>query len=186
MPATESETLIRMAENPSSLPSDDFLKLLERFRADLINQAFVILGNQEDAEDVAQETLSKAYLRLHQLRDLSKLDSWLRAINRHFALRLLKRRSFRSEERLGTAQADALEARKETAFSTTAVNNLDYILRVVDNLPQQYREVLVLRFWEKLTNEQIAQRLGVPLGTVCSRMARASQMLVQKVKGTIR
>jgi len=185
MPATEVriETLSEIRDMADGAPADQFWRLLERFRADLVNQAFVILGNQEDAEDVAQETLSAAYLRLHQLRDYSKLDAWLRSINRHHAFRLQRRSK---EERLGTAQADALEAPKHTTLSTTAVNTLDCILRVVDSLPQPHREVLVLRYWEKLSNDEIAERLGIPSGTVCSRMARANQILVQKVKAMLR
>ncbi|MFH0940160.1 MAG: RNA polymerase sigma factor [Planctomycetota bacterium] len=179
-----AETRCEMSDVPNSSSSEHFWKLLERFRADLVNQAFVILGNQEDAEDVAQETLSKACLQQQQLRDISKLNAWLRSINRHGAFKLQRREA--REERLSTAQANALEAPKKTTLSTTAVNTLDYILRVVDELPQLHREVLVLRYWEKLSNEEIAARLEIPLGTVCSRMARANKVLIQKVKAMLR
>lgn len=176
-----SELSIETSSMADGKPSDQFLKLLERFRADLINQAFVILGNQEDAEDVAQETLSHAYLKSEQLRDASRMGAWLRSINRRRAIKLHQRRHSK-EERLGTAQSEALEAPRKTTLNTTAVVALDSLLRAVDALPEQYREVMVLRYWEKLSNDQIAERLGIPAGTVCSRMARANQILVQKVK----
>ena len=186
MPAAEvmADALIKMSEEQADIPLDQFWTLLERFRADLVNQAFVMLGNQEDAEDVVQETLSQAFVNLHQLRELSKLGAWLRSINRHGALRLLRQRSH--EQRLATAQAEALVAPQPTTLSTTAVKAKDNILHAVDSLPEQYREVLVLRYWEKLSNAQIAKRLGIPMGTIGSRMARANDLLAKKMKAILR
>jgi RNA polymerase sigma-70 factor, ECF subfamily len=105
----------------------------------------------------------------------------LRGINRHVALRL-RQRTRAKEKRLETAQVNALQAPKTTTLSTSAIKALDRVLRAVDSLPTQYREVLVLRYWEKLSNEEIANRLGIPLGTVGSRMARANSILAEKLK----
>ncbi|HYF51739.1 MAG TPA: RNA polymerase sigma factor [Planctomycetota bacterium] len=182
MPTTAMmvEQLIKMREDPNGVPLDQFWKLAERFRADLVNQAFVILGSQEDAEDVAQETLSHAFLNLSKLRDPSKIGAWLRGINRNLSLNLRRRYARAKEERLSTGQCDALEAPKTPTTGPIATGEM--IMRAVDALPEQFREVLVLRYWEKLSDEQIAERLEVPIGTVWSRMSRADLILAEKLQ----
>lgn len=190
MPTTEVmiETLIKWREDPTGAPALHFWKLVERFRADLVNQAFVILGNQDDAEDVAQETLSVAFLNLDQLRDASKLGSWLRGINRNRAHDLQRRQCRAKEERLATGQMNALESPKPpgaTTSSNSPVRPAEIVLRAIDSLPEVAREVLVLRYWEKLSYEEIASRLGVPIGTVCSRILRADRLLAQKMKSKL-
>src|SRR6185503_370967 len=72
---------MRAAPNAQAF-QDHFWQLMERFRADLVHQALAMLGNQADAEDVAQETLCRAYLEIHKLQDPAKLGVWLRSINR--------------------------------------------------------------------------------------------------------
>ena len=68
MPTTDLmiEALIRHREDPENVPLDQFWLLVERFRADLVNQGFAILGNLQDAEDVAQESLCRSYRDLHR------------------------------------------------------------------------------------------------------------------------
>ena len=189
MPTTELmiETLVKMRQDPGAAPlNQQFWKLLERFRADLVQQALILLNSQEDAEDIAQETLSYAFLNLHQLRDAAKVGHWLRGINRNMALNLRRKRSRAHEERLGTAEMDALQAPGgPTTGPASPVQSSAAIMRAVDSLPEQFREVLVLRYWEKLSNDEIATRLGIPNGTVCSRMARADRMLTKKLKSFI-
>ena len=76
MPTTELavEALIGLRLQSGKISADQFWILIERFRADLVNQALMVLSNQQDAEDVAQETLCKAFLDLPKLRDVSKLS----------------------------------------------------------------------------------------------------------------
>ncbi|HYF49558.1 MAG TPA: RNA polymerase sigma factor [Planctomycetota bacterium] len=186
MPTTAMmvDELIRMREQPGGAPLDQFWRLAERFRADLVNQAFVILGTQDDAEDVAQETLSHAFLHLAQLRDPEKIGAWLRGINRNMAFNLRRRRARDREERLSTAQMSALEAPERK--STGPYGGVDAVMRAVDKLPAIYREVLVLRYWEKLSAEAIAERLNLPIATIWTRMSRADLALAEKLQTMLR
>lgn len=182
------ETLIKMRQEPGGIPLDQFWYLLERFRADLVNQALAITGQQADAEDVAQETLCKAFLDLSELRDPAKLGHWLRHINRIQALNLRRQRVRSKEERLATGQLNALEAGEGEALPRTAPEQElnEHVVRAVDSLPEGFREVVVLRYWEKLSNEEIATRLGLPEGTVRSRMARADRLLAERLRTFIK
>jgi len=181
-----------LRHEPGGVPKDHFWQLVERFRADLVNQALSILGQQADAEDVAQDSLARAFLDLHKLDDPRKLGAWLRAINRCNALDLLRRRKAQREERLATGEVaaltkDRLPGRGATpAEGSPVASESERVVRAVDGLPEAYREVVVLRYWEKLTLAQVAERLGVPPGTVRSRIARADSMLLSRLKAQAR
>lgn len=188
MPTTAMmiEALVEMRNDPGGVSPDYFWQLVERFRADLVNQAFTIMGNQEDAEDVAQATLAKAFRLLHTLNDPEKLGRWLRAINRRTALNLL-----RSRRRSRVQSTDQMDANVAAPDTTPTGSNLEMVAknavveqvaRAVDALPESYREVIVLRYWEHLRNEEIALRLGIPSGTVKSRLARGDRMLLDRLR----
>ena len=188
MPTTAMmiEALVAMRHDPGGMPADHFWQLVERFRADLVNQAFSILGNQEDAEDAAQASLAKAFRLLHTLKDPQKLGAWLRTINHRTALNTLRsrRRSFVET----TADLDpkaAAPATTPTGRDFAAVRRtttIEQVAKAVDALPESFREVVVLRYWEHLKTEQIAERLAIPAGTVKSRLVRADRMLLEKLR----
>jgi RNA polymerase sigma-70 factor, ECF subfamily len=182
MPTTAMmiEALVGMRNEPGGIGPDYFWQLVDRFRADLVNQALIILDSQQDAEDVAQETLCKAFLQLHQLKDASKLGAWLRTINKYNALSLRRRRVREKEERLSTGQLSSIEAKKKS--ETREQNAREAILKAVDSLQAPYRDVVVLRYLEKLSTEEIAIRMGVPSGTVRGQLTRADEMLGRKLK----
>ncbi|MCZ7646346.1 MAG: sigma-70 family RNA polymerase sigma factor [Planctomycetota bacterium] len=185
MPTTAMmiEALVAMRHDPGGVPHDHFWQLVERFRADLVNQAVGILGNRPDAEDVAQDSLCIAFRNLGQLQDPLKLGGWLRSINRNNALLMLRRRRV---ERLQTrGQLDAQLPAPATTPTGTKLEaagrrqTMDKVARAVDSLPEPFREIVVLRYWERLKNPEIAARLGIPEGTVKSRLARADRILVK-------
>jgi len=182
------EALMNMRQGPEGLPADKFWLLVERFRADLVHQALVMLGNQADAEDVAQETLSQAFLNLNRLRDAQKLGTWLRSINFRVALRVRQARSSRREERFSTGAQDQIADTRPPETPPpprTPLSPEEHIYAAVDELAQPYREVVVLRYLEKLSTPEIALRLGIPEGTVRSRLTRADRLLAEKLKSLL-
>lgn len=188
MPTTAMmiEALVNMRHDAGGVPADHFWQLVERFRADLVNQAFGILGNQEDAEDAAQISLARAFLMLPTLKDPQKLGSWLRTINHRIALNQL--RSQRRSKVQSSMKIDPqviAPATTPTGSDMEAVGRsmvIEQVARAVDSLQEVYREVVVLRYWEHLDTEQIANRLGIATGTVKSRLARADTILLEKLR----
>jgi RNA polymerase sigma-70 factor (ECF subfamily) len=156
-----------------------FWQLVERFRADLVHQAYVIVGNQHDAEDTAQETLSQAFLRLDELRDPSKLGAWLRGINRYNALSLRRKSKHDSKREIHIPTGELVSLEDKDADEPVSD---DALIRAVDELPDPYRDVVILRYVEKLSTDEIAVRLGVPSGTVRGQLTRADGMLAKKLK----
>lgn len=183
MPTTAMmiEALVAMRHDPGGVPASHFWQLVERFRADLVNQAVSILGNRPDAEDVAQDSLCRAFRCLAELKDPNKLGSWLRTINRNNALQALRRRRREQSRAGGSIDEDASAPLTTPTGTHVAVaqrkRSIEFVARAVDSLPEAFREVIVLRYWEKLRYEEIAMRLGVAEGTIKSRMARADRLL---------
>ncbi|MCZ7643843.1 MAG: RNA polymerase sigma factor [Planctomycetota bacterium] len=173
------QALEEMRANPRESRALHFWELVERFRADLVNQAVTYLGNTVDAEDVAQESLCVAFRRLHELREPSKLGNWLRAINRLNCLEARRKKIQAREVRPATAEYEALA--DPAGEADPAAARLEQVAKAIDGLQDLYREVLVLRYWEHLSYAEIAQHLGVPLGTVKTRLARADEMLMRKL-----
>ena len=164
-------------KNPDQ-DGERFWMLVERFRADLVNQAFALLGSQPDAEDVAQETLVLAYLNLEKLRDPKRLGNWMRKINHNAALehRLQRKRQLMVAEEAARGQDGTLSSH------TKALTHQELVAQAIDSLPEDMRAVLVLRYWENLDYQGVAHRLGIPLGTVKSRLARADRLLEKKLR----
>jgi RNA polymerase sigma-70 factor (ECF subfamily) len=180
MPTTDMmiEAFIQHRNDPLAAPLHHFWQLVDRFRADLINQGYAILGNLQDAEDVAQETLCRAYRELHQLHDPLKLGAWIRSINRCNALDLRRRR-----KREFSAKHEIQEQGSDPATGGfTQVDMRELIARAVDSLPEDLRTVIVFRYWEHLPYQEIARRLGMPLGTVKSQLARADKLLEKRLQ----
>jgi len=180
MPTTDMmiEAFIQHQKDPIAAPLQYFWQLVDRFRADLINQGFAILGNLQDAEDVAQETLCRAYREMHQLQDPTKLGAWIRSINRCNALDLRRRR-----KRESNAKHEFQEQGTEpVSGGYSQVDVKELIARAVASLPDDLRMVVVFRYWEHLPYQEIALRLGLPLGTVKSQLARADRLLEKRLQ----
>src|SRR5438128_4076492 len=141
-----------------------------------------VLRNTADAEDVAQETLLRAYRRFDRLRDRTRFRAWLVRIAFRLALDRLrsgKRRELRDtiwsqpEHQPPTRTAEDLAASKELQA------HLDNALA---ELPEKLRLVLLLAAMEGHTIEEIAGMLGISTGTVKSRIFYARKQLAEKLR----
>ncbi len=141
-----------------------FWELVERYRADLINQGLAILGQLEDAEEVAQETFCEAFRDKEKLADVHSLGAWLRKINRGNALNRLRtrRRDLRNESR---RQLEMRE-RQVTTGGFSLLETRDLVAKAIETLPEELRTVIVLHYWEDLTHEKIAERTGISPRTI--------------------
>jgi RNA polymerase sigma-70 factor (ECF subfamily) len=148
---------------------------------------FRVLRHHEDTEDVVQETFLTAYRGLAGFREESSLSTWLHRIA---VSRALNHRQ-RASEKLRRASRSLDEPDAPVAASTapSALRTLESkeLLRrlaaCLDQLPPAWRAVLALRDAESLSYDEIARTLGIALGTVRSRLARARTDLKTCVEG---
>ena len=144
--------------------------------------AYGVLRHAADAEDVAQEALLKAYRNFERLREPAKFRGWLVRIAFRMALdrwRSVKRREKRETPADDPEQAAAGPSVEELAASSEFQARLE---RAMEELPEKFRLVLLLAAIEGYTLDEVSGMLGIPMGTVKSRLFFARKQLAEKLR----
>jgi len=168
---------------PTDRFPEEFWNVVETYRGELVNQALAILGDQSDAEDVAQETLCDAFRDRAKLAKVQSLGAWLRALNRTNALDRARGRSRYQKKKKDSQRM--MPARPFTTGGFTLVELREALAKAIETLPDQQRSVVVLRFWESLSYEEIGKRLNLPTTTVWRTFYEASLVLHEKLKPSL-
>jgi RNA polymerase sigma factor (sigma-70 family) len=138
--------------------------------------AYKVLGDRGLAEEATQQTFVKAWRAAQSFDERRELGPWLAAIARRVAIDLYRREALRAADPLDSAPAgDA--ALVEAPQSAEAIYDVWEVRQAVDQLPPDEQEVVRLQHLDGFTHAQIAQRLGVAVGTVKSRSFRAHKRL---------
>jgi RNA polymerase sigma-70 factor (ECF subfamily) len=147
--------------------------------------ALRLAGDTHDADDLVQETMLRALRAWDQYRPGTNARAWLLTILRNAFVNRYRRARRRGEVvdvheiESFTVFPDAPDADPEGDFFSRIVD--DEVVRAIDALPPDFREVLVLSDLEGLPYAEIAGIVGVPVGTVKSRLFRARQHLQQRL-----
>jgi RNA polymerase sigma-70 factor (ECF subfamily) len=144
--------------------------------------AYGVLRHAADAEDVAQEALLKAYRNFGRLREPARFRGWLVRIAFRMALdrwRSVKRREKRETQGEQQEQRAAGPTVEELAASSEFLARLE---RAMEELPEKFRLVLLLAAIEGYTLEEVSGMLGIPMGTVKSRLFFARKELAEKLR----
>jgi RNA polymerase sigma-70 factor (ECF subfamily) len=148
--------------------------LVEQFYSPVFRFAYRLSGQASDAEDLAQQAFMDAQRKLHTLRDVEKVRPWLFMIVRN-----LYRRKIRDQkpDRQVTLEAVA----EPTAEVQPGPLDHEGLQAALDTLPEEFRTVLLLFYFEELSYREIAAQLDLPIGTVMSRLSRGKQHLRQRL-----
>src|ERR1700736_709301 len=138
-----------------------------------------VLRNTADAEDVAQEALLRAYRRFGRLRDRTRFRAWLVRIT--FRLALDRARSAKRRELRETLWAQPVP-RATTEDLAASSEFHAHLARALDALSPKLRLVLLLAAMEGHTLDEVAALLGLPIGTVKSRLFFARKQLAEKLR----
>lgn len=149
-------------------PFPTIQELIEQHHALLYRYAYRLCGSTADAEDLTQQTYLIAHEKLHQLRDASSAKSWLCTILRHAYLKL---RQGRPPTRPLSSAEQCPEPTDESSYDEEALQ------RGLCELGEEYRSAVILYYFQELSYKEIAEVLGVPLGTVMSRLSRGKTLL---------
>jgi RNA polymerase sigma-70 factor (sigma-E family) len=137
----------------------------DRSRA-LLRAAYLLTGNRADAEDLVQSVLAKTYLAWDRIEDRAALDGYVRRamVNTHISLWRRRRvEEFPTDEVPDQAAAD----------HSAGSDMQESLQRAIARLPQRMRDAVMLRYYEDMTEAEVAEALGVSLGTVKSTVSRA-------------
>ena len=145
--------------------------------------AFSVLRQREDAEDVAQDAFAKAYRSFTQLRDRTRFRAWLVRMTWRLALdrqRANRRRSVREVPVAEPVEA-GLQARLDTSDVVVASERAEHLWTAIEALPEKLRLVVVLAGIEGHDMHEVSALLGVPEGTVKSRLFLARKQLKERL-----
>lgn len=150
---------------------------LQRQSRALARLAERLLAGVDGAEDVVQEAYLAAQRRPTGAR---RRPAWMAAVVRNLARRLLRDRARRRRREASATDAGSGAATVDVVAELEAHRALN---EAVTELPQAYREVLVLRFWHDLPPRRISQQLGVPVATVKTRLQRGLARIRTQLRG---
>ena len=146
---------------------DEFRNLIRRYQPVLLAYLTGRLGNSGQAEDAVQETFVRAFFSLKRLKKSQSFYPWLLGIANHVVQELIiAEQRQRRAKRLTERHAEAGEF------------NTDFDLeKAVARLPEQYRQVVLLRYYGDCSCKEVADKLQMPLGTVTKTLSRAHAMM---------
>jgi RNA polymerase sigma-70 factor (ECF subfamily) len=152
--------------------------LVAEHYAAVFRYAYRLCGNPVDAEDLTQQVFLSAQRKLDQLRAADAARGWLYAILRN---------CFLASRRHPLAQATGTEPRWEDLPEDAApreVIDRELLQKALDALPDDYRLILLMYYYEDYSYREIADHLELPIGTVMSRLSRAKGALRSGLWGT--
>lgn len=167
--------------------SDPFNVLVRRWERQIYGLALRMLGREEDARDVCQETFLAAYRNLRSFRREAKFSSWLYRIALNACHSRLRRNGAATEQSL---DAEDETGRRMELADHTAENVSDrlhrdqrvgLVRRALQALPSEMRQVIVMKEYEELTFAEIADVLELPVSTVKTRLYTGLQLMRAKL-----
>lgn len=153
---------------------DSFAALIERQSGFVFRVAYSVLRNHHDSDDVVQET----FLKLYRARNWESIDNE-RAFLARVAWRIAVGRL--PKARMDLQKSDLRSDNKNPEQAVIAADWNAAVHRLIDALPEELREPIALSTVEELKSHEIAAIMGIPEGTVRSRLSRARQILKQKL-----
>ena len=162
---------------PSGDVRAELMSLIPRLR----RFALAMTGSRADGDDLVQDTLERALLRLDQWRPDTKLDAWVFRIAKNLWIDQI--RSRRARERVVVNDPDADAPGIDGCGAMEAALTLSKALQALASLPEEQRIVITLVQIEGFTYREAAEILGIPEGTVTSRLVRARAAIEAQVLG---
>lgn len=176
--------LVCQRKSASSLEGD-YRRLYDRYKDRVYNVCFRIAGNPSDALDASQETFGIIFRRIREFRFESRFSSWVYRIAVNASIDVRRRARSRRIASLdsmndapGKGNKYDLADRMEMPSVSASRHELEHaVQRAISRLSPKLRAIVVLRYTENLSYEEVSEALRISLGTVKSRLARAHEAL---------
>lgn len=176
--AADDRRLVELA-----LGGDDraFGYLFERYRGAIYRLFVQRLGGANDADDLLQETFVKVYVHLSRYDASYTFGQWVYTIARNTFIDFMRKRQedLPIDSRFAARSAGG-PTPEERVIGMQERSQIEHML---ERLPDRYRTLVRMRFFEEYSYEEIAERLGLPLGTVKTQIHRARALLCRMFRG---
>jgi RNA polymerase sigma-70 factor (ECF subfamily) len=151
--------------------------LIDRYGGALLHFAHRLVGDMQMAEEICQDTMLKAWQQAGSFRMDGHLKAWLFRVARNNAIDYIRRKRLPTEEFQAAHDTATEDQQPEREAERSWLN--EAILDALEALPDQYREVIDMRFFQDMCYQEIAEVLKIPLGTVKSRLNYALKGLTR-------
>jgi RNA polymerase sigma factor (sigma-70 family) len=167
---------------------DAYSEIVKRYKDKLSNFLYRYVGNYDDSQDIAQDTLIKVYVSKHLYKEVAKFSTWIYTIAINLAkTKIIKKQRFKV---LSLSISNENEERDfdipDNAYAPDVNANGKiqdyYIQKALDSIPEKYKKLVVLRDIEDFSYEEICDITGLPMGTVKSRINRGREKLQELLK----
>jgi RNA polymerase sigma-70 factor (ECF subfamily) len=159
-----------------------FGMLIEAYQAPVFNLAYRMLGNADEAEQAAQEAFIRAWTRLESYDPAHKFSTWLLSITSNYCIDLLRKRRAQLLSLDGPLPAHpALMSENESGPEAQVVDGerQEYVQILLETLPADYRQAVVLRYWYDMSYDEIAEVMDTTVSAIKSRLFRARRQLAE-------
>lgn len=161
-----------------------YADLMHRYKDSIYFMALKMVNNKEDAMDLTVETFAKAFEKLDKYQPEFAFSTWLFRVGTNNCIDFIRKKKLNTtsisgmvdddgDERPLQIKADSLNP-EEASMKKEQSQTLKVL---IDSLPQRYRNLIVLRYFDELSYEEIAEQLDLPLGTVKAQLFRARYLL---------
>lgn len=166
-----------------------FEEIVSFYQNKVFQICYRMLGNSHEAEDAAQETFVRAYMNIHSFDEKRKFSTWLYRIATNLSIDRIRKKKpdyFLDAEIKGSdgltmySQMSADQRLPEEEVESMELQ--DYIQKQILSLPPKYRSVIVLRYIDELSLQEISEVLDMPIGTVKTRIHRGREALRKKLR----
>jgi RNA polymerase sigma-70 factor (ECF subfamily) len=160
-----------------------FEEFVEHFRSKIFQYSWLMCGQREDAEEIAQETLLRVFESFSQLREPERVRSWIFRIAKNACLMKRRKSIFAPAQELSLddAMAEMGDGASPADHNLIQSELRDALHRAVAELPETYRAVVLLRDLEELSTEETAHILDITTDAVKTRLHRGRVALRQKL-----
>jgi RNA polymerase sigma-70 factor (ECF subfamily) len=159
-----------------------FGKLVEAYQIPVYNLAYRMLSNRGEAEEAAQEVFIRAYTKLDSYDPRHKFSTWILSITSNYCIDLIRKRRalllsidhpLPPHPALMSDRADGPEAQAVASETEVMVQSL------LNELPDDYRQTVVLRYWYDLSYQEIAEIMDTTVSAIKSRLFRARRQMAE-------
>ena len=164
-----------------------YIELVNRYRDKILNFIFNYIGDFEISEDIVQDTMVKLYQKKHYYKEIAKFSTWLYTIAKNLANTELRKKKQRKTTILSHISKDDKpydipSDQPGTHQDIESEITVEIIRNAIDQLNDKFKTVILLRDIQELSYEDISSIVGVPIGTIKSRINRARLQLQIELK----
>jgi RNA polymerase sigma-70 factor (ECF subfamily) len=160
-----------------------FAELVSLYQDQVFSMALRFVRREKDAEDIAQEAFLRAYRGLDGFRKDAKFSTWLYRITWNLCADWLRRNRKPGRKPVSISDtADLADGRVDLEQGLLAKEEKEKVRAALDGLDEKYRTVIVLLYYQKMSYDQIAAVLEVPVKTVETRLYRARRLLRESLQ----